>query len=137
MIYLKLFLVFVKIGFIAFGGGYAAISLIQDEIVTKFHWLTQTEYLDVISLSQMTPGPIAINTATFVGYKIGGIAGSLTATFSIILPSIILIYLLILLNKKLETPKIIQKSLNCAVIILILSAGIKLMISIVNLYIQI
>ncbi len=134
MIFVKLMLSFIKIGFIAFGGGYAAISLIQDEIVTTHNWLTITEYLDIISLSQMTPGPIAINTATFVGFKIGGLSGAFIATFSIVLPSLLLIYLLVIFNKKIKTSQLFKNSINCAVIILILTAGVKLLLSIVNTY---
>lgn len=70
MIYLKLFLSFLQIGLFSFGGGYAAMPLIQEQVVTQHGWLTMTEFTDLITISQMTPGPIAINAATFVGSKI-------------------------------------------------------------------
>ena len=73
MIYLELFMAFVKIGLFSFGGGYAAMPLIRDEIITNHMWLTMSEFNDLITISQMTPGPIAVNSATFVGVKIAGI----------------------------------------------------------------
>ena len=90
MIYLELLVTFFKIGLFSFGGGYGMIPLIEREIVSR-SWLTGTEFVDIISISEMTPGPIAINTATFVGYKIGGVAGGLAATTGVVLPSLILI----------------------------------------------
>ena len=75
MIYLKLFLSFLQIGLFSFGGGYAAMPLIQEQVVTQHGWLTMTEFTDLITISQMTPGPIAINAATFVGSKIAGVPG--------------------------------------------------------------
>ena len=92
MIYLQLFLVYLKIGLLGFGGGYAMLSMIQFEVVEKHGWMTMSEFADVVALSQMTPGPISINCATYVGYQVGGIFGSLLASFSIVLPSLILIY---------------------------------------------
>ena len=80
MIYLKLFLSFLQIGLFSFGGGYAAMPLIQEQVVTQHGWLTMTEFTDLITISQMTPGPIAINAATFVGSKIAGVPGSVAAT---------------------------------------------------------
>ena len=76
MIYLKLFLSFLQIGLFSFGGGYAAMPLIREQVVTQHGWLTMTEFTDLITISQMTPGPIAINAATFVGSKIAGVPGS-------------------------------------------------------------
>ena len=75
MIYLKLFLSFLQIGLFSFGGGYAAMPLIQDQVVSQHGWLTMTEFTDLITISQMTPGPIAVNAATFVGSKIAGVPG--------------------------------------------------------------
>ncbi|HHV02951.1 MAG: chromate transporter [Bacteroidales bacterium] len=90
MIYLQLFYSFLKIGFFCFGGGYAMLSLIQDEVVNHHGWLTMTEFSDILAVSQMTPGPIAINTATYVGYTSAGgnILGSVMATLALILPSV-------------------------------------------------
>ena len=92
MIYLQLFLVYLKIGLLGFGGGYAMLSMIQFEVVEKHGWMTLSEFGDVVALSQMTPGPISINCATYVGYQVGGVPGSLLASFSIVLPSLILLY---------------------------------------------
>ncbi|NLJ49016.1 MAG: chromate transporter, partial [Candidatus Atribacteria bacterium] len=88
MIYFYLFLAFVRIGFLAFGGGIAVLPLIQKEIVDTYQWLTTTQFLDLVTLSELTPGPIAINSATFVGYKVGGFFGAVIATGSFCLPSI-------------------------------------------------
>ena len=76
MIYLQLFFSFLQVGLFSFGGGYAAMPLIQEQIVTKHGWLSMVEFTDLISISQMTPGPIAVNSATFVGNKIAGITGA-------------------------------------------------------------
>jgi chromate transporter len=92
MIYLQLFLVYLKIGLLGFGGGYAMLSMIQFEVVEKHGWMTLSEFADVVALSQMTPGPISINCATYVGYQTGGILGSLLASLAIVLPSLILLY---------------------------------------------
>ena len=97
MIYLQLFLSYLKIGFFGFGGGYAMLALIQNEVVVRHAWMTNTEFTDIVAVSQMTPGPIAINSATYVGYTVGaqagdnpffGILGSAIATFAVCLPSL-------------------------------------------------
>lgn len=94
MIYLQLFLSYLKIGFFGFGGGYAMISLIYNEVVVQNQWLTATELADVAAISQMTPGPIAINCATYVGYTVtGNVWGSLLATIAVCLPSLTLMLL--------------------------------------------
>ena len=80
MIYLQLFWSFLQIGLFSFGGGYAAMPLIQGQVVTSHGWLTMSEFTDLITISQMTPGPIAVNSATFVGLKIAGIPGAVVAT---------------------------------------------------------
>jgi chromate transporter len=90
MLFLELFYSFFKIGLFSFGGGYAMIPLIQREIETH-QWISTQDYINIISISEMTPGPIAVNTATFVGYKAGGIFGGFLATFGVVLPSLILI----------------------------------------------
>lgn len=94
MMFLKLYLTFLKIGTFAFGGGYATIPLIRKFVVEENGWLTMSEFIDVVSISQMTPGPIAINCATFVGQKIGGILGSIVATTGFITTQSILMLLL-------------------------------------------
>lgn len=91
MIYLDLFISFLQIGLFSFGGGYAAMPLIQNQVVTKHSWLTIGEFSDLVTISQMTPGPIAVNASTFVGIKTAGIFGAVTATLGCILPSCIII----------------------------------------------
>ena len=94
MIYLELFLSFLQIGLFSFGGGYAAMPLIQGQVVNGHHWLSMTEFTDLITISQMTPGPIAVNSATFVGIRIAGIPGALVATLGCILPSCLIVTLI-------------------------------------------
>ncbi|MBR5739823.1 MAG: chromate transporter, partial [Firmicutes bacterium] len=99
MKYVKLFLTFMKIGFVGFGGGMAILPLIYQG-VSKFIYISQAEFADLFGISQATPGPIAINAATFVGYKAGGVAGSLVATLGVVIPSFILVLLTSSLLKK-------------------------------------
>lgn len=103
MLFWQLFLCYLKIGFFGFGGGYAMLSLIQNEVVVQHRWLSMTEFTDIVAVSQMTPGPIAINSATYVGYTVGmqageavwyGILGSAIATFAVCLPSLTLMLLI-------------------------------------------
>ena len=96
MIYIQLFLVYFKIGIFGFGGGYAMLSLIQHEVVEKMGWLTDAQFTDIVAISQMTPGPVGINSATYIGYVASGnVLGSIVATFSICLPSFILMLFVI------------------------------------------
>lgn len=99
MLFLQLFYTFFKIGLFGFGGGYAMLSMIQGEVVTRYGWLTAQEFTDIVAISQMTPGPIGINSATYVGYTslvnagfshAWGVLGSITATSAVVLPSFIL-----------------------------------------------
>lgn len=90
MIYLRMFITFVEIGLFSFGGGYAILAMIRQEVVLKNAWLTQQQFVDIVAISQMTPGPISINAATFIGFQKGGILGSLICTFGVILPSLVL-----------------------------------------------
>ena len=93
MILLELFLIFLKIGAVSFGGGYAMISLIREEVLLR-EWLTESELLNLIAVAESTPGPIAVNMATFVGSAKGGILGSLLATLGVVLPSFVIILLI-------------------------------------------
>ena len=102
MTWLTLFWTFVKIGLFSFGGGYAVLAMIQQEVVVRNAWLTQSEFTDVVAISQMTPGPIAINSATFIGYRQGGVLGSLVCTFGVILPSLVLMLVITLTYLKLR-----------------------------------
>lgn len=94
MILLQLFISYLKIGFFGFGGGYAMLSLIQNEIVVQHGWLTLAEFTDIVAVSQITPGPIAINSATYVGYAVAGVWGSIVATVAVSLPSLTIMVLL-------------------------------------------
>lgn len=132
MIFLELFMSFVQVGLFSFGGGYAAMPLIQNQIVTMHHWLSMSEFTDLITISQMTPGPIAVNSATFVGIRIAGIPGALTATVGCILPSCIIVMILARLYlryRKMEMLQTILKRLRPAVIAMIASAGISILVS--------
>lgn len=132
MIYLQLFLSFLQIGAFSFGGGYAAMPLIQSQIVDLHHWLSFKEFTDLITISQMTPGPIAINSATFVGTKIAGIPGAIAATIGCILPSCILVTIIAYFYLKYRHLRFLQNILNYlrpAVVALIATAGVTIMIS--------
>lgn len=132
MIYLQLFLSFLQIGMFSFGGGYAAMPLIQGQVVAAHGWLSMGEFTDLITISQMTPGPIAVNSATFVGIKIAGIPGALAATAGCILPSCIIVTLIACLYLKYRNMAVLQgvlASLRPAVVAMIASAGISILIS--------
>ncbi len=102
MTYLTMLWTFIKIGMFSFGGGYAILAMIQQEVVVKHLWLTQSEFTDIVAISQMTPGPIAINAATFIGFKQAGIPGALLCTFGVILPSLILMLIITMTYLKLR-----------------------------------
>jgi chromate transporter len=127
---LQLFISFFKVGSLSFGGGLAALPLIQEEIVIKHAWLSMYEFTDLISIAEMTPGPIAVNSATFVGIRLAGFPGALVATFGCISPSIIIVTILAYLYFRFRDLSIIQsvlKSLRPAVVALIASAGISIL----------
>lgn len=129
MILFRLFLAFAQIGLFAFGGGYAILPLIEKEIVNNLHWLTHKEFLEVVTISQLTPGPIAINAATFVGYKVGGVIGSAVATVSVCLPPVILVLIIVRFLKRFEANiwvNSVIKGLRPAVVALIASAAYSL-----------
>jgi chromate transporter len=90
MIYLQLFISYLKIGFFGFGGGYAMLSLIHNEVVVQNMWLTNEEFTNIVAISQMTPGPIAINSATYIGYEVGGVLGSVIATTAVCMPCFVI-----------------------------------------------
>lgn len=131
MIYLKLFLSFFQIGLFSIGGGYAALPLIQNQIVEINGWLTLTEFVDIITIAEMTPGPIAINAATFVGMQTAGIGGAIISTMGCITPSIIIVLTLAFIYYKYRNLYIIQgilKGLRPTVVALIASAGISILL---------
>lgn len=94
MVLVELFLSYLKIGFFGFGGGYAMLSLIHSEVVVHHGWLTNGEFSDIVAISQMTPGPIAINSATYIGYEVAGVAGSVVATIAVCLPALTIMMLI-------------------------------------------
>lgn len=132
MVYLELFWSFLQIGLFSFGGGYAAMPLIQGQVVTEHGWLSMAEFTDLITISQMTPGPIAVNSATFVGIKIAGLPGALVATAGCILPSCIIVMLIARLYLKYRRMEMLQGILNSlrpAVVAMIGSAGVSILIT--------
>lgn len=132
MIYLKLFWSFFQIGLFGFGGGYAALPLIQNQVVNVHAWLNPQEFNDLITISQMTPGPIAINSATFIGLRMGGLAGAVIATFGNVLPCFIIVLLLSALYRRYSDLKFMQGilfALRPAIIALIGSAGISIIVT--------
>jgi len=132
MIYLQLFLSFFQIGLFSFGGGYAAMPLIQGQIVKIHGWMTMSEFTDLITISQMTPGPIAVNSATFVGLRVAGYAGAAVATFGCILPSCIIVTVIVRLYLKYRKQDVLQEILGGirpAVVAMIASAGVSIFVT--------
>ena len=126
---LILFLTFLKIGALTFGGGYAMIPIIEEEVTKKRKWVTEMEILDIIAIAESTPGPIAVNAATYVGYKVGGVLGSIIATLGLAIPSFIIIFVISFFYKDFMQWQPIQaifKGLKVGVIILLFSAVLKL-----------
>ena len=131
MIYLTLFLTFFEIGLFTFGGGYAMISLIREKVL-EFGWLSEEELLNMIAVSESTPGPIAVNMATFVGSTQGGILGSLAATLGVVLPSFIIILLISALIRNFLKYKGVQAFLGGVrpcIVALILATAITMLLS--------
>ncbi len=125
----ELFFSYAKIGIFTFGGGYAALPLIQEEIVQYRGWMTIQEFSDLLTISQMTPGPIAINAATFVGAKVAGFPGAIIATLGSITPAFIIVLTLAYLYnkyKKLTAIQSVLQSLRPAIVAFITSAGVTL-----------
>jgi chromate transporter len=131
MIYVQLFYSFFKIGLFSFGGGYAMLSMIQAEVVTHHAWLSLPEFTDIVAISQMTPGPIGINAATYVGYTATkNIGGALTATIAVLLPSFLLMFFLGKLLLKYQKQPIVEaifKGLRPAIVGLLAAAALMLM----------
>ena len=133
MIYLKLFLSFLKVGAVSFGGGYGMISLIRDECLSH-SWLTEGELLNFIAIAESTPGPIAVNMATFVGSSQGGLLGAFLATFGVVMPSFVIILLVAsVLNHlmRYEPVRAILGGVRPAVIALILATAVTMVLSVV------
>ncbi len=126
---LQLFLTFFKVGLLTFGGGYAMIPIIQREVVEKKKWIPAGEILDILAISESTPGPIAINTATYVGFRVMGFWGSFFATLGLIIPSFSIIFVISLFYKQFMTWTVVSaafKGLKIGVIILLIMAVFKL-----------
>ncbi len=125
-----LFFSFLKIGAFTFGGGYAMIALLRREFVEEKKWLSSEEFFDLVAVAESTPGPIAINAATYIGYRAGGLAGSLLATLGVCLPSFVIIYLISLFFDAFLSLKYVTyafRGIQACVPYLILSAGIKML----------
>ena len=128
--YLPLFLTMLKIGLFTFGGGYAMIALFENEFVEKKKWLEKDEFLDVAAIAESTPGPIAINAATYIGYNNAGIIGSIIATLGICIPSFIIIYAISLFFDAFLSLTLVAyafKGIQIYVVYLILTAGLKML----------
>jgi len=128
--YLSLFLTMLKIGLFTFGGGYAMIALLENELVEKKKWLDKDEFLDVAAIAESTPGPIAINVATYIGYKKAGMIGSIIATLGICIPSFVIIYAISLFFDAFLSLTLVSyafKGIQICVVYLILTAGLKML----------
>lgn len=126
---LQIFLAFVRIGAMVFGGAYAAIPIVEHEVVDVQAWMTYAEFMDLLALDEVTPGPILINSATFVGMKVAGIPGAIAATLGCILvPMVVALALLFIFRKYKDTPLVqsIMTSLKCMAVALIASTLVKL-----------
>ncbi len=131
MIYLLLFWSFFQVGLLSIGGGYAALPQIQNQVVELRGWLSLSEFADVVTLSQMTPGPIAINASTFVGMKMGGVFGAVVATAGCVTPSCIIVLLLAFMYAKYKNLQGVRGALDGlrpAVVALIASAGVTMLL---------
>lgn len=129
---LNIFLSFIKIGALAFGGAYAAIPLVEKEVVTNLHWMTYDEFSNLLAIDEATPGPIIVNAASFIGMKVGGVPGAIVATLGSIIPAFIIATILIIVyNKyhKLSWLQSIIASLKCMAIALIFSTFISIAIN--------
>lgn len=126
----KLALVFLKIGLFTFGGGYAMMPLLEAEFVTGRKWIGEEEFLDIISIAESTPGPIAINMATYIGYKMAGIGGAAVSTVAVCIPSFVIIYLISLLFQQFMEFSYVQyafRGIQACVVYLIFSAGVRML----------
>lgn len=130
MTFFQLFWSFLQVGAFSVGGGYAAMPLIQAQVVDTFHWLTMDEFTNLVTIAEMTPGPIAINAATFVGARIAGLPGAISATFGCILPSLIIVSLLARVYQRLKGGHGLENLLSClrpVVVALIAAAGLSIL----------
>lgn len=125
-----LFFTFFKIGLFTFGGGYAMIALLEEEFIQRRKWLDKDEFLDMAAIAESTPGPVAINSATYLGYKLAGVPGAATATVAVCLPSFLIIYAISLFFEQFTQLTVIAnafKGIQVCVIYLIFSAGVRML----------
>ncbi len=130
MIYFSLLFSFMQVGMFSVGGGYVAIPLIQNQAVSIHNWLTMDEFSNLVTIAEMTPGPIALNAATFVGVRMAGLSGAIVATFGCILPSLIIVSVLSYIYRKYKNMRLLSyvlSFLRAAVIALIASAGLNIL----------
>ena len=130
MTWLQLFTSFLQIGLFSFGGGYAALPLIQEQVVTRYGWLSMAEFTDLITISQMTPGPIAVNAATFVGLRIAQVSGAIVATLGCITPALFFVSLLSYIYRRYKDITLLQSVLGClrpVIVALIFGAGLSIL----------
>lgn len=128
--YIDLFITMLKIGLFTFGGGYAMIALLENEFVSRRKWIEKNEFLDMVAIAESTPGPIAINAATYIGYRVLRFRGSLIATVGVCIPSFAIIYVISLFFDKFLSLTIVAnalKGIQICVIYLIFSAGVKML----------
>ena len=129
-ILLAIFLSMLKIGCFAFGGGYAIIALLENEFISKRNWIDHDEFLDVVAIAESTPGPIAINVATYIGYKLKGVVGAVLATVGMCLPSFLIMYIVSLFYEQFMEITLVAaafKGIQICVVYLIASAGLKML----------
>lgn len=127
---LTIFLTFLRIGAFTFGGGYAMIPLIQHEAVQRHHWVTDEDILDIVAIAESTPGPIAINAATFVGYRVKGFRGAVSATLGVVLPSFVIILAIFYVLQQFQELKVVQYAftgIRAGVLVLMLKALYKML----------
>lgn len=125
-----LFLTFFKIGLFTFGGGYAMIALLEEEFIQRRKWLDKDEFLDMAAIAESTPGPVAINSATYLGYKLAGVPGAAVSTLAVCLPSFCIIYIISLFFEQFTRLTVIAnafKGIQVCVIYLIFSAGVRML----------
>ena len=128
--YLELYWAFFRIGGLTFGGGLSMLPMLKYELVEKKKWIEKEEFLDMVAIAESTPGPIAINSATYIGFKRAGVLGSAAATLGVVLPSFIIIYIISLFLDKFLTFELVAyafRGIQAGVVYLILSAGIKML----------
>ncbi len=127
---IQLFLTFLKIGAFTFGGGYAMIALLENEFIEKKKWIDREEFLNMVAVAESTPGPVAVNSATYLGYRVGGVAGAALSTLAVSIPSFVIIYLISLFFDKFLSLTYVAyafKGIQVCVVYLIASAGVRML----------